>query len=62
VQPSPDSTPELPRGQQFGIGTLRFLGVLPFLGIGHDTASNFFIFQFGIGALELLVLRRRPTD
>lgn len=37
-------------------GTLRFLGVLPFLDAFGATAANFFIFQLAIGVLELLVL------
>ncbi len=38
-------------------GTLRFLGVIPLLDGSSAAASNFFAFQFGVGLVELVVLR-----
>ena len=37
-------------------GTLRFVGVLPFMDVAGATATQFFIYQAAVGALELAVL------
>lgn len=42
-------------------GTLRFAAVLPFMEAVGANASNFFIFQFGVGLLELLWLRMKAN-
>lgn len=46
-------------GVNAGFGTLRFVGVLPFLDAIGASASHFFAYQFVIGVLELLVLHVR---
>ena len=43
-------------------GTLRLLGVLPFVAEGDHAAQNFFAFQFGVGMLELLVLKFKSSQ